>query len=41
MNMFLVAMLHEHGCEVHVAARTNLAEKNGLTQRDHLEDEII
>ena len=26
----LVAMLHEHGCEVHVAARDNLAEKNGL-----------
>ena len=27
----LVSMLHEHGCEVHVAARNNLAEKNGLT----------
>lgn len=26
----LVAMLHEHACEVHVAARNNLAEKNGL-----------
>lgn len=26
----LVAMLHEHGCEVHVAARNNLAKKNGL-----------
>lgn len=26
----LVAMLHEHSCEVHVAARNNLAEKNGL-----------
>lgn len=26
----LVAMLHELGCEVHVAARNNLAEKNGL-----------
>lgn len=26
----LVAMLHEHGYEVHVAARNNLAEKNGL-----------
>lgn len=26
----LVKMLHEHGCEVHVAARDNLAEKNGL-----------
>ena len=26
----LVAMLHEHGCEVRVAARNNLAEKNGL-----------
>lgn len=26
----LVAMLHEHDCEVHVAARNNLAEKNGL-----------
>lgn len=23
-------MLHEHGCEIHVAARNNLAEKNGL-----------
>lgn len=26
----LVKMLHGHGCEVHVAARNNLAEKNGL-----------
>lgn len=26
----LVEMLHEHGCEVHAAARNNLAEKNGL-----------
>lgn len=26
----LVQVLHEHGCEVHVAARNNLAEKNGL-----------
>lgn len=26
----LVEVLHEHGCEVHVAARNNLAEKNGL-----------
>ena len=26
----LVQMLHDHGCEVHVAARNNLAEKNGL-----------
>lgn len=26
----LVKMLHVHGCEVHVAARNNLAEKNGL-----------
>lgn len=26
----LVEMLHAHGCEVHVAARDNLAEKNGL-----------
>ena len=26
----LVQMLHEHNCEVHVAARDNLAEKNGL-----------
>ena len=26
----LVNMLHEHGVEVHVAARNNLAEKNGL-----------
>lgn len=27
----LVEMLHQHGCQVHVAARDNLAEKNGLT----------
>ncbi len=26
----LVEMLHRHGCQVHVAARDNLAEKNGL-----------
>lgn len=26
----LVEMLHESGCEVHVAARDNLAEKNGM-----------
>ena len=26
----LVEVLHEHGYEVHVAARDNLAEKNGL-----------
>lgn len=26
----LAEVLHEHGCEVHVAARDNLAEKNGL-----------
>ncbi|MBR3584868.1 MAG: glycosyltransferase family 4 protein [Oscillospiraceae bacterium] len=26
----LARMLHDHGCEVHVAARDNLAEKNGL-----------
>lgn len=26
----LVEMLHEHNCEVHVAASNNLAEKNGL-----------
>lgn len=26
----LVKMLHDQGCEVHVAARNNLAEKNGL-----------
>lgn len=26
----LVDVLHAHGCEVHVAARDNLAEKNGL-----------
>lgn len=26
----LVKMLHEYGCEVHVTARNNLAEKNGL-----------
>ena len=26
----LVKMLHDYGCEVHVAARNNLAEKNGL-----------
>lgn len=32
----LVKMLHEYGCEVHVAARNNLAEKNGL-QLDFVE----
>lgn len=26
----LVELLHKHGCEVHVAAKDNLAEKNGL-----------
>ena len=26
----LVEVLHSHGCEVHVASRNNLAEKNGL-----------
>lgn len=26
----LAAMLHRHECEIHVAARNNLAEKNGL-----------
>lgn len=26
----LIEVLHQHGCEVHVAARDNLAEKNGL-----------
>ena len=26
----LAAMLHRHGCEVHVAAKDNLVEKNGL-----------
>ncbi len=26
----LVDVLHKHGCEVHVAAKDNLAEKNGL-----------
>ena len=26
----LVEILHAHGCEVHVAAKNNLAEKNGL-----------
>ena len=26
----LVEVLHENGCEVHVAAKNNLAEKNGL-----------
>ncbi len=26
----LVDILHKHGCEVHVAAKNNLAEKNGL-----------
>lgn len=26
----LVEILHKEGCEVHVAARDNLAEKNGL-----------
>lgn len=32
----LVEVLHEYGCEVHVAARDNLAEKNGL-QLDFVE----
>lgn len=27
----LADLLHEHGCEVHVAARDNLSEKNGLS----------
>ena len=27
----LVEVLHKHGCEVHVAARDNLAEKNGYS----------
>lgn len=27
----LAEILHRHGCELHVAARNNLAEKNGLT----------
>lgn len=26
----LAELLHEHGCQVHVAAKNNLAEKNGL-----------
>ena len=26
----LVEVLHNHGCEVHIAAKDNLAEKNGL-----------
>ena len=26
----LAEVLHNHGCEVHVAAKDNLAEKNGL-----------
>ena len=26
----LATLLHDNGCEVHVAARDNLAEKNGL-----------
>ena len=26
----LVEVLHNHNCEVHVAARNNLAEKNGM-----------
>ena len=29
-HRLLADLLHEHGCEVHVAARNNLAEKNGL-----------
>ncbi len=29
-HRLLADILHEHGCEVHVAARNNLAEKNGL-----------
>ena len=36
----LVEMLHDYGCEVDVAARNNLAEKNGLTLdfADHVFD---
>lgn len=26
----LAEVLHKHGCEVHIAAKDNLAEKNGL-----------
>ena len=29
-HKLLAEILHQHGCEVHVAARDNLAEKNGL-----------
>lgn len=29
-HRLLAEVLHAHGCEVHVAARNNLAEKNGL-----------
>lgn len=29
-HRLLAEILHQHGCEVHVAARDNLAEKNGL-----------
>ena len=29
-HKLLVDVLHNHGCEVHVAARNNLVEKNGL-----------
>ncbi len=29
-HRLLADLLHEHGCEVHVAARNNLAEKNGM-----------
>ena len=31
----LVEVLHAHGCEVHVAARNNLAEKNGFPSLDY------
>lgn len=30
-HRFLAEILHANGCEVHVAAKNNLAEKNGLT----------
>lgn len=30
----LIELLKEHGCEVHVAAKNNLSEKNGLTVPD-------
>lgn len=36
----LVEVLHTHGCEVHVAARDNLAEKNALKVKSSMSKTI-